>query len=84
MKTLQAIRAKHRGLSLSDLSLILKAKENSTLLLSNDRALKRLARSMRLECHGADWLLDLMIQRGFVRNERRKYILNKMGRQDAE
>jgi len=84
IKMLQAIRAQHRGLSVPDISLILKAKENNALMLSNDGALKRLARSMGLECHGADWLLDQMIQMGLARKERRKYILIKMGRQDAE
>ena len=53
-------RRNRRSLSLSDSFALALAKTNSWILLTGDRALRELADSEAVSCHGVLWLLDRM------------------------
>lgn len=53
----------HPNLSVADLSAFLLAKKMGAILLSGDKALRRLAESRGIEVHGILWVLELLVDR---------------------
>ncbi|MFC3230360.1 hypothetical protein ACFOGJ_24135 [Marinibaculum pumilum] len=60
----QAYRQRVPRLSIPDTFAITLAQRNSWLLLTGDQALRKLAESEQIDCHGLLWFLDLMFEEG--------------------
>lgn len=57
---------KHRKVSRLDLFALQLALEQSCLLLTGDRLLRKLAESLDVECHGTLWLVEQIVIKGVI------------------
>ncbi len=57
---------KYRKVSRIDLFALQLAKEKSALLLTGDKALSKVAKEFKIECHGTVWLVEQIIQEGII------------------
>jgi len=64
------LRARHRRLSFADLSALLLARKFSSMLLTGDRRLRKLAKAHGLEVHGILWVLEELVRRGTLKPAR--------------
>jgi predicted nucleic acid-binding protein len=67
LEAVRKLAAVHRALSIEDCSCLWLCREERAMLLTNDKALTRIAKDyVRSDVHGVLWLLQKMVQRGIL------------------
>ena len=64
LNEITALLASHPAVSVPDLSALVLARRERTMLLTGDGSLRRLAEEMQVEVHGTLWALDWMVEAG--------------------
>lgn len=64
MHTVAKLRARHKQVSVADLSTLVLAKNRGFMLLAGDENLQQLAQSKNIVSHGMLWMLEKIIQLG--------------------
>lgn len=76
---IQDIRSKHNNLSIADISALVLAKKEKTILLTGDSDLRKTASNDHgLDVHGTLWILDTLLESGIIGYSKATLALEKM------
>ncbi len=75
---IDALRASHKALSVSDISVFLLALDQKMILLTGDEALRKFAESSGIQVHGILWILDELIRKGIISKRGASQALQQM------